>query len=683
MQYPLNIFLLLFFGIQSFQTLGQESLSYTDSIVRVIDNQQGNEKLQTILQTLNALRLPDALYTYYASKGLQLAEQLQASDEKAMIHFLLGQFYYFHGNTEKQAFHIEMCGVSAANSKQPLIKGYYYLNEGLSLNHNMKIETKIKMLQKALQAIDSTDFHAEKAYFLLLIGNIYNNFNKPEVALSFLKKGLKEVAYEPKKFPFVEPNIYSTIAWSYLERKDYNKCQKFSKKGIQLIEKIPFQNIHLTRTKGWLFNNLGTVAYESGDLEKSLENYHKATEQFQSIGGDYGLSRIYLKVSKAYMENQLFEEAEVLIKQATELAKENLEPEDLRDAFALLAKVYEQQGNYEKAYRLVQKSCAIKDSLMSVIANRQLAAFQTEFQTLQKEQENELLRKDAQIQKGQLKIAVTVSVLMLGLLGVISMLYVQLGKNKKQLELQHRVIKDKNEELDKLNHTKDRFFAIIAHDLRGPITAFQGISKKIDFFLKKGKTERIIQMGEQIDRAAQHVHTLLDNLLQWALLQQKTIDYSPEYIALHKLVDQALNSYENLAVAHAIELKKDIPDHISVIADTNALSTIIRNLVGNALKFTPEYGTVLVTVQEYENQIQLKVSDTGIGISPEKMRELFQVGKEKAKTGLHGEKGTGLGLNLCYEFAELNQGTLKVESELNKGTTFILTLPKPIESLVA
>ena len=246
---------------------------------------------------------------------------------------------------------------------------------------------------------------------------------------------------------------------------------------------------------------------------------------------------------------------------------------------------------------------------------------------------------------------------------------------QRQLYLEEQ-IRERTKELAESNQAKDKLFALIAHDLKSPITAFQGITEQIKFFLRKNKPERLLQMSQSIDQSVQSLNELLTNLLNWSLTQTKQISVNKQDISLFNSVEEAIKTHQIKAIMENIELQNQVSKGIMVCVDKDAFQTILRNLVGNAIKFTPQGGKITISSEVKGKKILLFVADTGVGISEEMQQKLFELNVGNTTRGLRGEKGTGLGLVLSYQFAKLNNINIKVESQPQKGTTFILSIPK-------
>jgi signal transduction histidine kinase len=265
---------------------------------------------------------------------------------------------------------------------------------------------------------------------------------------------------------------------------------------------------------------------------------------------------------------------------------------------------------------------------------------------------------------------------MLFLMGIYALYRVRMYQSRRREEKLEVQIKERTKELATANKSKDQLFAIIAHDLRSPLTAFEDVSSQIDYFIKKNKLQRLSELGKHIDTSIQGVNILLNNLLGWALIQQNhKIQINPQVIDLSETVERMLSIYKNVAQSNQIQLKNFVKGNIEIIVDIDSFQTILRNLISNALKYTPANGTVILQTLQDKESITLIIQDTGVGMNEETIKAIFEPNSIQSNRGIRGEKGTGLGLVLCQEFALLNHIKMKVESQPNEGTIFYLSIP--------
>lgn len=231
-----------------------------------------------------------------------------------------------------------------------------------------------------------------------------------------------------------------------------------------------------------------------------------------------------------------------------------------------------------------------------------------------------------------------------------------------------------NAELDAINQTKDKFFGLIAHDLQGPVIALGTVGGQLKYLLDNNKNQEALETGKQVEGAAKRLSRLLDNLLKWALIKKGMIPYRPERLNLATIAEDNIALFLDTAELKNVTMSSDIRREQFVYADPRAVSTVFRNLVNNALKFTPSGGEIRLSARVVSGGVEMAVSDDGIGIPPDKLSKLFKLASG-ASFGTAGEKGTGLGLVLCQELVKLNGGNIRVESRDGRGSTFFVTWP--------
>lgn len=235
-------------------------------------------------------------------------------------------------------------------------------------------------------------------------------------------------------------------------------------------------------------------------------------------------------------------------------------------------------------------------------------------------------------------------------------------------------------ELINLNATKDKFFSIIAHDLKGTLGGFMGMTEILAEEMSNMAEAEIQDYLGTLRDASVNLFRLLENLLQWARLKQGAIHFNPETIKFLTVGNECLALLKEAAKNKNIRIVKEIDGNILVFADNNILQTIVRNLISNAVKFTPKDGTVKLSAKITDEQsVTISVKDSGIGMSQDMIATLFNPGARNGRPGTEGEPSTGLGLMLCKEFIETLGGKIKVESEEGKGTEFTFTIPKGTE----
>jgi signal transduction histidine kinase len=250
------------------------------------------------------------------------------------------------------------------------------------------------------------------------------------------------------------------------------------------------------------------------------------------------------------------------------------------------------------------------------------------------------------------------------------------SRNIEQRKLAENQIHQKNIQLEELNATKDKFFSIIAHDLKSPFSSIVSLSDSLNTNIDNFPKENIKSFATAINYSAKHTFKLLENLLEWSKLQRENIKLNLRYLNFKSIVDEIILLNSEMALRKRIEVQDTIDPAIFIHCDVDVTKSILRNLISNALKFTNSNGQVTVKLEKFESYAEISVSDTGVGITPEKIPFLFNIEQDISTYGTENEKGTGLGLLLCKELVEKQGGQIWVKSILGKGSTFYFTIPQ-------
>lgn len=236
-------------------------------------------------------------------------------------------------------------------------------------------------------------------------------------------------------------------------------------------------------------------------------------------------------------------------------------------------------------------------------------------------------------------------------------------------------IKDNELKLIELNATKDKFFSIIAHDLKSPFNSIIGYGELLIEHVKEKNYERIEDFANIVLKSSYRAMDLLKNLMEWSQSQTGRLVFNPEKIEIKPFIDETTQFYEGIAKQKLITIKNNFPNNDTIFADEAMISTLFRNLISNAIKFTKPYGEIAISVEKKPNEYVFSVSDNGVGIPKDSIDKLFRIDQSFSTNGTNNEKGTGLGLILCKEFVEKHGGKIWVESEEGKGSSFYFTLP--------
>jgi two-component system, sensor histidine kinase and response regulator len=571
-------------------------------------------------------------------------------------------------------------------------------NVGRFYKDNGKFDVAIEYHFKALKISKEINDGPEVAKALLNIGMVLGEQGLPEKALDFYLESVK--ISEEINEPLGRAIAYNNVGCLYHKLKDMDKALEAFKKALTARQELEDET-----GMAAAMNNIAVAYKAKGNYKNALEYFSKSLTLFKKHEDihDYGL--VLLNMGEIYEYYKEYDKALLFYNEGLKSAKRAKSNKKIVDAYNKLAQLYERQNNFKKAYEYEKLSLTYKDSLFNEKVARQIAenAMRYELEKLQKEfqlviskKEVEMLNHKSRINELELKTSKYQSYLFIsGLIIFMTfalVLYIRYKSKKKltnKLEEHNNTVISQNVELQrmyarlatsenelrKLNTTKDKFFSIISHDLRSPLNTLSGFLHIIRNDVQNLSQDEIKSLTTQIERSIRGLLGLLDNLLKWSLSQMGSIEYNPQKVNIKEVIDENIALLGPNAKSKNILLEVKVSDHIYARADMNMIQLVVRNVLSNAIKFTNINGSIKIKAVELNDQIKIFIEDNGVGISKEDQHKLFVLGNQFV-SGTSNEKGTGLGLYLCKEFMEKNGGSIEVESETDQGTVFILRLPK-------
>ncbi|WP_167899225.1 sensor histidine kinase [Wenyingzhuangia aestuarii] len=237
-------------------------------------------------------------------------------------------------------------------------------------------------------------------------------------------------------------------------------------------------------------------------------------------------------------------------------------------------------------------------------------------------------------------------------------------------------LKKSEASLRQSNSTKDKFFSIIAHDLKSPFNGILGFSELLSEQVKNNDYESIVEYAEIIHDSSKHAVNLLSNLTEWSMAQTGKMQFHPEYVDMVLMIKSTLDLLKIASDQKEIHTHLNLPSNLILYVDKIMIEVVLRNLISNAIKFTHQRGSISINVQEKEKEFLFSIIDTGIGIQKNNLNQLFRIDSSYSTPGTNNERGTGLGLILCKDFINYHKGKIWVESEFNVGSKFYFSLPK-------
>jgi len=553
-------------------------------------------------------------------------------------------------------------------------------NLGVSYSRKGSYDKSLETYFKAVEYLESQNNSRAASNAYTNIGKNYKQLKEYDRALEYYDRSLKIKLKKDDEEG--AGRVYNNMGTTCYELGEYDRALAYYFKSLELHKKTKYKN-----SQGISMVNIGEAYMKKQSFSKALDFSYRSLDIFNEVGNKSAMSSSLQIIAETYMEmkkypeqaslsqlpNKSTFEIENMLLRAKDLAEASNRFTELRNVYTTLVEFY-RNTEVKRALVYQDKLMAIRDSIYQSDKLTAVAEMQTRFDLSNKEKENLFLKETNDLVKSRNKLFLIIAVSLFGFLIAGSIFYKQLNNVKEKLEVQNTTIEDQNNQLTSLNQTKDRFFGIIAHDLKSPLIAMQGLGKRINFLLQKNDQEQLLALGEQVDNTSTKLNNLLDNLLNWASIQTGDIPYHPQLLNLLDTGEDVVSIFENNAVAKGVKLEMDIADDLQIFADEQAVNTILRNLISNALKFTPNEGTVSLQAVQKKGKILIIIKDTGEGIDPDRLENLFTLDKQST-LGTAGEKGTGLGLVLCKELIEMNNGALNVYSTRGVGSSFQFSLP--------
>lgn len=341
-----------------------------------------------------------------------------------------------------------------------------------------------------------------------------------------------------------------------------------------------------------------------------------------------------------------------------------------------LSDLMSESGKPEQALRYLHAYISLKDSVFNAESQAKILEFREKYETEKKEKEIVVLTAEKEIHALQIRKNRQQKAFLIGSAILLTLVIVLIYSRYRIKQRNNRLLEAKNAELKVLNATKDRFFAIIAHDLRNPVSAFRNISGSLLKNMGQLSQKELSAYIESLNTEAGRVRNLLANLLDWAKSQLGAVHPDLQIHQAKPLVQEVVDSLGGHATGEMPEIRIEIPENAEVFTDANMLKTILRNLISNALHYTPAGGQIAIRLQQTADGSCLCIRDTGSGIRREDLPKLFRIDADVKSINKDLHKGSGLGLILCQELAEKMGGKIKVESEPGEGSEFFLSLPE-------
>lgn len=522
---------------------------------------------------------------------------------------------------------------------------------------------------RALELASQSGNDKLKAFSLNNLSNIHNKLKNYDVSHDYLRQAL--AIHQKSGNRKSELNVMMSIGNTYYEQGNKAEAKKYFEQALDFHKNHGLEERGLTS----IYNNLGLVFKSEGDTVKAIQYFNQALKISKVIGDKQGITIALSNIgqitdtdNEASSLNQLHES----LKEAKALGHGKL----VLNNYGSLRDFYSKKGDFKKAYEYAIKYQRLNDSIYDAENAERIIELQTRYETVEKEKQlviakKEKLEKDLELNKATL--------MKYGMIGISAILLLLLGSLynryliKRRSQMQLAVI---NEKLNELNNTKDKLFSIVSHDLKNSMSGFTGIVNTLNSSYERFSADQIKYYVGEVSATANSMKGLLRNLLDWARSQQNLIKVCPSQFSFASLVGECTQLIDQQLRRKNIEVVVAAANDLMLVTDKNILTTILRNLLVNAVKYSNEGGRIDITSTLANQEIEICVADNGVGMDQQDVDLIMNSATfMKSKPGVQGEKGAGLGLMLVKELLEKIAGRLVVVSEKGKGSTFCIVIP--------
>ncbi len=617
---------------------------------------------------------PKMLLDEIAAKSVEKAAEF-GTEGQIIIYANLGEAFFYHNDVTKGLYYMTEARKKAVGfSGLPRAYLYFkyaevfqdlnrldsailYSERVLDIAYALKNDSleRLALEKIAFQCYRSANFKRSKFYFEKILTNRSSNLIQ-------------------------QMNALNTIGLIFRNLKNYDSARNYYYKSLNIA--------HTLRDTAWiglLNGNIGHSYYLEkkyelavAGLEKDYDFSRRANNVESSIYALSSLLNVHVQLGNISKAKIYFDSLKRIIPLTSDRQTRS-------DYLLNMANYYEKIGNKDKTIQYLRLHVNLQDSLRILRNGERTAELEAQFNFDRYTQKIHDLESMAALQSERniRNRIIIVSFILLTLVGSTTTLL--LYKNYKLKKKTNQVLEEKNleitaqkETLQQLNETKNKLFSIIGHDLRGPINSLKGLlALATSNVLSR---EEFLKMTTQLQHSVEQVHFTLNNLLHWAKSQMQGIKPEVRAIDLRDLVHENIQFLQQTATSKGIELKNNVTNSCWVLADADLVRLVIRNVLGNAIKFTPAGGMVSLHSEITTAKNILSIVDTGIGMSKDVAQKLLKNEFAKSQSGTGGEKGTGLGLLLSKEMIEKIGGTIWIESEPGQGTTVKIALPASLKA---
>lgn len=597
----------------------------------------------------------------------ELATQLREISSQEALNFSF--------EAEKSA---ENLNYTYGSSKAKENIGWIYYREG-------QWEQAFDYSEKAYQLATEIQDSNLAARILNNMGALYYAQQNYQMAIHQFKQAYELVADSDDLYTQIRS--LNNVAFNFSQMEEFDSAIYYANKAIAINESSgsPYLTSFSNRV-------IGDVYLRRGQFDSAVILFEKSMDMARRQGITSFQASVMHRLGNAYLHLGDFEKAKQILLEGIEVSEANNYRDELAKSHKYLSKVYQEEGNIDQAFEHLAEYTVINDSLVDQSNRDRIALMQGMFQENLEKSELELLKAQNKNQADHLLFInrivwlVSIAAVIVLILGI--RLY-KLNRNVKKynqdLIVQKQKIADQNSDLEqkslqleKINETKNKLFSILGHDLRGPIGSVKSL---IDLTLGGViSQEEFMSILKTLKKDVDSVHFTLTNTLKWSLAQMEGFTVNPSSVNMNEVVQGIIQLLDPQIQTKSLIISNEMPSDLILFLDRDLIEVVVRNIVGNAVKFSPENGEIRIIFETTGQDLLWCVSDQGKGMYPEEIERILESDYSitRSKPGTQQEKGSGLGLQVCKEFVRMSKGNLSIDSVPGKGTKVCVKFPAQI-----
>lgn len=520
----------------------------------------------------------------------------------------------------------------------------------------------LKNYFNALRAYEQAGSRKKQAGATKNIGNIYRVIRSYDKSKEFLDSALKK--YKDIRDSTGISGVLNDMGLLYME-------QDSTQRAIELFSKViyTFQSYTRDDVKAFALNNLGITFSNSGSYRQALNCYTAALTAMQTLKDEYGTALILGNMASVNSRLGNYKKAIEYNRQALHISNSIGSDELLTSLYGNFADIFSNLHRYDSANEYLTKLMTVKDTIFEQEKAKNYLELETRYQNEKKSKEILQLKQENTIRNLDLANQRRTQYLLISGLIFVSVVVLLLYRNYRSKQRANKELNVLNGKLNEANRSKTKLFSIISHDLRGPVSSLFSFLE-----LQKSNPSRFSareqeEYNEQITASADNLLEAMEDLLIWSKSQMESFEPAAEQIEVSSFLDDIIHLNVPAATAKKVELVKKCDGNIKMDTDPNFLKIVLRNLTGNAIKFAPVSGVIILKACRTETEVLISIEDNGPGVADKQLHSMFEWNSIRSDS-------SGLGLKLAKEFTEKLNGKIAVSSAPEKGTVFTLTFPR-------